>query len=200
MYDPGRNESDERRRLALHAALAGGLGGAGLGALQKVFEGVKRAGPIGKAAAIGGGVMGGLAGGANYLGNLLMGTPDENDLGSPYTTRGTVGGGIGGGLAGAGLGALSASDKIRALAGKAGLASKVPDNLIVDAFKAAGRGGGRAGLLKAALLGGGLGALAGGYTGGDEGMALDVLADEMSDDMKMRRRRAAMEMLASESA
>lgn len=198
MYDPRETEADHRRRLALHATLAGGVSGAGLGALQKVLEGVKSARGIAGGALAGGALMGGLAGGANYLGNAILGTP-EDESGSPYTTRGAVGGGLGGGLAGAGLGALSASDKVRALAGKTGLAAKIPDNLIVDAFKAASKGGGRAGLIKAALLGGGLGALAGGYTGADEGMSLDVMQDEFADDLKQRRRMAALEALADGS-
>lgn len=184
-------ESQARRRMALEAALSGSFTGSLLGGVGKVLEGAKAPGAIGKAALGGGLLYGGLAGGANYVGNTLLGQPDPDDTGSPYTTRGTVGGAVGGGLLGGGLGALSSSDKLRALFGKAGLASKIPDNLIVDAFKVAARPGGRAGLLRAVLLGGGLGGLAGAYTGADEGMQVDVVQDELRD----RKRRAMMEAM-----
>ncbi len=191
MFDPLESEAETRRRMALESALSGAFTGSLLGGVGKVLEGAKAPGAIGKAAAGAGALYGGLAGGANYVGSLLLGQPDPDDAGSPYTTRGTVGGGLGGAAVGAGLGALSASDKFRALAGKAGLAGKMPDNLIVDAFKLAARPGGRAGLLRAALLGGGLGSLAGSYTGADEGMQVDVIQDELRD----KRRRAMIEAM-----
>ncbi len=185
------SEADARRRMAIDAALSGGFTGSLLGGVTKLLEGAKGAGAIGKSALAGGALYGGLAGGANYLGNMLLGKPAEDDEGAPYTTRGTVGGGVGGALAGGGIGALISSAKVRGLADKIGLAAKMPDNLIVDAFKAAARPGGRAGLLRAALLGGGLGGLAGSYTGADEGMQVDVLQDELRD----RKRRAMMEAM-----
>jgi hypothetical protein len=192
MFEAGESEAEARRRMALEAALSGSFTGSLLGGVGRVLEGAKAPGAIAKSALGAGALYGGLAGGANYIGNMLLGRPSDDDTGSPYTTRGTVGGGVGGGLLGAGMGALSASDKMRALAGKAGLAAKVPDNLLIDAFKAAARGGGRAGLLRTALLGGGLGALAGAYTGADEGMQVDVIQDELRE----KKRRALMEAMS----
>jgi hypothetical protein len=187
---------EQRRReglleMARDASISGGVTGGVLGGLSKILEGAKRARQIAPAALGGAALMGGVPGGSNILGNLLMGEPDQDDA-SPYTTRGIAGGLAAGGGLGAGLGALYGSGKLAALARRfPKLAGGAPDNLIIDAFKWAASPGGKAGTRRAAMLGGAGGGLMGAYTGADEGMQVDVIKAEAD----ARRRRLLREAL-----
>jgi hypothetical protein len=149
------------------ATLSGALSGGLLGALANI-RGTTKWTQLLRPAAIGALTTGALAGGSTYVGDKLMGAPDEDEI-SPYTNRGMVGGVVGGGLVGGGLGALHG-------AGALSMPDAVP-KLVRDALTKAMSGRGK--ILKGAALGAAGTGLAAGYLGADEGMQLDFIQNQL---------------------
>lgn len=169
-------ERDPLREKLKDLLLSGGISGAALGGAGSLVGGAKSWGQAAKAAGKGGLVFGGLAAGSGLMGNLLMGTPDENDSGG-NTTRGAVGGALAGGALGAAAGALSRSKPVR----EALLRQVEPGGILSKGIR--GLRGGRA--VTAGL--GIAGALIGGHMGADEGMQVDYI-----DALRRERQRKAM--------
>ena len=169
--DNGNNDQDWKRYLMM--AASGGLTGAAMGGIGKLLGGSRSLPAILGTAALGG-VTGATAiPGAAYLGEQVLGAPDEEDT-QPYTLRAGLGGAAAGGLGGAALGGLEGSGLSKLAAEAApgvakGLGKALPlDNMLVDLIK---RSGGKKGALLGALLGaGGLG-----YMAADEGQQLDTI-------------------------
>lgn len=166
-------QDDQSWKRYLQLAASGGLTGAAMGGLGKILSGSRQKLPIGIAAGLGGLVGATAIPGASYIGEQILGEPDENDT-TAYTKRTAVGGGVVGGVGGAGVGSLIGSG----LAKEAGIAApglakiakaNLPlDNLIIDQIKK--RGG-----LKGAILGGILGAGGLGFMAADEGQQFDTM-------------------------
>lgn len=168
------------RDATLTAMLGGGTTGAVLGGLGGLFDpkGLTAKG-IGTKALLGALGSAGVAGGSTYLGNKLMGVPDDADP-TGYTTRGGVGGAVGGGAVGAGLGALAARGKIP-------IPKSSPEFLRAYAQKLKAMP-----LSKGAGIGAALGALglgsAAAYMGADEGMQLDFFHNQVDAEKRRKMR------------
>jgi hypothetical protein len=164
-------EEDWKRYLMM--AASGAATGGGMGAIGKILSG-SRSIPGIVASGIGGAMLGSATvPGASYLGEQVLGEPDEDDS-LAYTKRSALGGamvgGAGGALAGGyiGSGLGSALGKMAPGAASA-LGRNIPlDNLIVDTIK-------KKGGLKGALLGSILGGVGLGFMTGDEGQQVDTL-------------------------
>jgi len=172
-------EQKERLKTLL---ISGGVSGGVLGGAGSLLGGAKGFGPVGKAAALGALLSGGLSAGSGLLGDALMpggeGDPQAN------TKKGAIGGAVGGGLIGAGAGALLG------IGGKGGVGRTLKAVLMSNL----GRGVLAKGLGKIATpLGGAasigaLGGLVGGYQGSDEGMQVDFIENLKRQNMKDRMR------------
>ena len=165
-------DNDEWKRYLMMAA-SGGLTGAGMGAIGKLLGGSRSLASI-----LGAGAAGGVAGataipGAAYLGEQVLGAPEETDT-TPYTVRAGLGGAmVGGGLGAAGgafLGSGASGAVGRAFPGVSKfMHSQLPlDNLITDKLRKVG--GGKGALLGALLGGAGLG-----FMSADEGQQIDTI-------------------------
>ena len=172
--------TDEQRERLKTLLLSGGVSGALLGGGGSLLTGAKSLGKVGKAAALGAAISGGLSAGSGLLGDKLI-TPDPNDP-QGNTKRGALGGLVAGGLGGAALGGL--------IGGKSGISRTVKAALM----NKLGRGfmakevGKLASPLAGAATIGGLGALVGGYQASDEGMQADMLENIKRQKMRERMR------------
>lgn len=175
----------KEREAILGATESGGIGGALMGGVGSVLSGGTNLGSILKAAAKGGLAGGAIGGGSQFVGNELMGSPDDGQPGA-YGTRGVVGGAIAGGLGGAALGGLLGSGKLNWLSKIAPIEKAVAEsgqtnNIVANKIRKwmAEHGTGAAPRVAAALgiTGAGLGAL----KGGEEGIDLDYL-NSLKDD------------------
>lgn len=165
------NNEDWKRYLMM--AASGGLTGAAMGGIGKLLGGSRSLPGILGSAALGAATGATAIPGAAYLGEQVLGAPDESDT-QPYTFRAGLGGAGVGGLLGAGVGALTGSG----LATKAaetfpGIAKTISktlptDNIIIDYLKKLGVG-------KGAALGALVGAGTLGYMAADEGQQLDTI-------------------------
>lgn len=173
------------REATLTALLGGGLTGSVMGGLGGLFDShggsgkaLKRKAMIG---ALAGGAAGaGIAGGSTFLGNKILGAPEEDDP-TGFTTRGAVGGAVGGGIGGAGLGALAAREKIP-------FPKKSPEFLRAYASKLKAMPLSKGAGIGAAVGALGLGSLAS-YLGADEGMQLDFINNQVKAE-KMKKMRS----------
>lgn len=158
------------------AIMSGALTGGGISAASSLLKSRKLS-DILIPALQGALVSGSLAGGSTYLGEKLLGEPDDHDMGG-HTNRGALGGALGGGAVGGGLGAIAGSipfkSKVAANVLKDGEIAEKTSPYALRAFKAIAKSG-----PKGALIGGALGALglggAAAYLGADEGMQLDYI-------------------------
>jgi hypothetical protein len=168
---------DEEWKRYLQMAASGGLTGAAMGGIGKILGGSRSLPGIAGAAILGGGLGATTIPGASWLGEQVMGAPDDSEL-QPYTARAGLGGaavgGLTGGLAGAATGSGLASRLAEAFPGAAkAVSANLPlDNIIVDRLK-------RAGGWKGALAGGLLGAGALGFMAADEGQQMDTIRNLM---------------------
>jgi hypothetical protein len=173
--------TDEQRERLKTLLLSGGVSGALLGGGGSLLGGARSIGKVGKAAAIGALLSGGLSAGSGMLGEAVTPRGDPDDP-QANTKRGAIGGGLAGGLVGAGAGAL--------LAGKSGLSRTVKAALM----RQTGRGllskgiGKVATPLGGALGIGALGAAVGAYQGSDEGMQADFIENLRRDERRRRLR------------
>lgn len=173
------NHDRELIKLIASGALSGGV----IGSVGSLVGGAKGFGPVGKAAAVGAGLSGGLAGLSGGIGLKAFGSPSEED-GSGYTKRLGAGGAAAGGLAGLGTGALMSIPGVRNI-----LASKLGGGLLSKGVKAL-----KGGIPAAATLGVG-GAAVGAYQGADEGMQMDFirnLSKKDQEDLLQRQIQEAM--------
>lgn len=156
------------------AASSGAVTGGLLGGVGAALAGKRKLLEILKAAALGSGAYGGLAGGSVLTGSALMGSPKAQET-TPYTDRGLLGGGVAGGIlgatGGAALGAGVLPEWLKPT-GKVGLSA------------ALAKFGSSPSLTKALLggLGGGIGlGAAGAVAGSDEGLQVDYLRQKMKE-------------------
>lgn len=181
--------TDEQRERLKTLLLSGGVSGAALGGGGALVGGAKGLGKVGKAAAIGALLSGGLAAGSGMLGEALTPRGDPDDP-QANTKRGAIGGAAAGGVLGASAGALLS----------AGMGSKksVGRYLKAALMNNLGRGvlakgvGKIATPLGGALGVGALGATVGGYQGADEGMQVDFV-DNIRKEERRRKMREAYE-------
>ena len=161
---------DEQRSRIKTLLLSGGISGALLGGAGSALGGARRFGPIGKAAALGAALSGGLSAGSGIVGEAILPKGDPNDA-QANTKRGAIGGGVAGGVVGAGVGGLLA------LGGKGGVGRTLKAALMSQV----GRGLIAKGIGKVTTPGigaaslGAMGAIIGAVQGSDEGMQVDVI-------------------------
>ena len=189
---------------ALKAALSGGSFGGAIGGGAKFLlghdvGGVARAATgeeIAKAAAKAAAFGGSVAGGSQLAGSALMGSPDDDEGGSPYAERGALGGGLLGGIGGGVLGGMLAAGKLGGPAMgelESKIAASVPDNVLLQYLKKLSA----APTPEKTFTGAALGAAALGgplaFLGADEGVPLDSMRAELLDHQKKKmRERLAM--------
>jgi hypothetical protein len=164
---------DEDWKRYLQLAGSGALTGGGMGAVGKILSGSRSLPKIGLSSIIGALTGATTIPAASYIGEEILGKPEENEY-NPYMLRAGIGGGVVGGLGGGILGALGGSGIAEKLADKipgvaSAISKNVPlDNIIVDQIKK--RGG---------KWGAGIGAIAGaaglGYLASDEGQQMDTI-------------------------
>ena len=182
------------------------LGGGGKFLLgEKAAGGMARAASIeeiAKAALKAGTIGGSIAGGSQLAGSSLMGAPEDDEQGSPYSTRGAVGGGLLGGLGGGVLGGMLAAGKmgeggaLGALGSKIG--AEIPDNIALQYMRKLGSAPTREGIFAGSALGATALGVPAAFLGGDEGLSLDAMRNEMQerDRKKMQERLAQSQMMA----
>jgi len=164
-----RTQEERLRDLALSGGIGGALVGGAAGLLSPK---ITKFSQLLKPALTGGATFGGVAAGSGYIGDEMLGDPEQGES-NPYTKRTGLGGlavgGAGGGLAGALVGS--------------GIANKAAPKVLGDSFLArkamdfVGKGGlSKAGKLGA--IGALLGAGASGFIAADEGMQMDMIENE----------------------
>lgn len=175
--------NDDHDRELMKLIASGALSGGVIGGVGSLVGGAKGFGPVGKAAAVGAGLSGGLAGLSGSIGLKAFGSPSEED-GSGYTKRLGAGGAAAGGIAGAATGAMMGIPRLRNF-----LASKLGGGLLSKGVAAL-----KGGVPAAATLGVG-GAAVGAYQGADEGMQMDFIRNLSRKDQEDLLRRQIKGMM-----
>lgn len=172
---------------ALRTALSGGVTGAAIGGGARFLSGGNKK-QILKSALVSSGLGAGLAGGSQLVGSSLLGDPEEEEGGSPYTVRGALGGAVGGGSLGALLGLLAASgklpkmsiyapQKLRSIVGS--IKEELPlRNFLTKEIEKISKNPTAKGIRKAGIYGAGMGAIPGAFLGADEGQTVDTILRE----------------------
>ena len=177
--------TDEQRERLKALLISGGVSGAVLGGGGSLLSGAKGFGPVGKAAAIGAVLSGGLAAGSGAVGDFLTPRADPNDP-QAHSKRGAIGGAVAGGVLGAGAGGLLAIGA----GGKGGIGRTLKAALMSNMGRGLlAKGVGKiATPLKGAAALGGLGAAVGGFQGVDEGMQMDFIDGLRREERRKRMR------------
>ena len=196
----------ELLRAALKAALSGGLTGGAVGGGTRFLLGHEAGGiaraatkaEIAKAALKAGAVGASIGAGSQAVGNSILGTPDENDQGTPYTKRGALGGGLVGGLTGGVLGGMMAGGKLGGISkplGRIGerVAESVPDNIALQYLRKLGANPTREGMIAGAGLGAAVVGLPSAYEGADEGAMMDEVRAQMQEKEREQMKQKLME-------